>query len=133
MNVIYVREIEETSNIIKRIISKIKKILNIIKIENNDNNTIYYLPIYKNSKVSKYRTKKICKKIKKILEQNGKNTVALSRYLGNKQLLKNYLYSNNINILNGRHFFKYLIPNILEYIFKIKQQKMELRRSNYLN
>jgi len=133
LEIIYIKETEETCDIVKRIIFKIKKILNIIKIEENSNNTIYYLPIFKNSEISKYRIKKLSNKINKLLEKNGSSNIVLSEYLYEKELLKNYLYSKNINILDGRYLFKCLTYKIIEYIFKIKNNPMEFRRSLITN
>lgn len=133
MKIIYITETEETCDIIKRIILKIKKILNIVKIENNTSNTIYYLPIFKDGKITKYRIKKLANKINKLLEKDATNTIALSEKLNDNQLLKNYLFAENINILDGRYLFKCLSEKILEYIFKIKGKEIELRRSVYSN
>lgn len=133
LNVIYIKETEDTCDIIKRIIIKIKKKLNIIKIENINNKITYLLPIFKESKISKYRVKRFCNQINKILDRNGSNTVVLSENLNNNQLLKNYLFAKNINILNGRFLFKCLTYKILEYIYKIKNEAIELRRSFCIN
>lgn len=125
MKIIFIREIEETCDIVKRIIIKLKKFFNNIKIENTNGNIVYNLPIYRESKISKYRIKKICNKINKLLERDGVNAIVLSKYLGRNELLKNYLYSKNIHILNGRYLFKCLTYETLEYIYKVKNIKME--------
>ena len=129
LKIIYIKEYKETSNIKKRILLNIKKILNIIKIKNNT----YYLPIFKDTKLSKYRIKKITNKINRLLEKDGANSIAISEYLYSNQLFKNYLYSNNINILNGRYLFKCLTYQIIEYILKTKNKEMEFRRSFFFN
>lgn len=129
MKVVYIRETEETCDIIKRIIFRIKRFLRIINIENKNNNTIYYLPIFKDSNISKHYVRKLSNKISKVLEKQGSNNIVLSEYLYNNQLLKNYLYSENINILDGRFLFKCLIYNVIKYIFKIKNKEMEFRRN----
>lgn len=129
MKIIYIKETEETCDMVKRIIVKIKKNLNIIKVQSANDKTIYYLPVFRDSKISKYRIKKISNKINRLLETEGSNTIVLSESLNNNKLLKNYLYIENINILEGRHLFKCLTYKILEYIFKIKNKAMELRRS----
>lgn len=133
MKIIYIRETEETCDIIKRILLSIKKILNIIRVEDNGSNKMYYLPMFKDNKISKYRMKKMANKINLLLEKDGVNNVALSEYLDNNQLFKNHLYSKNINILNGRFLFKCLTYQIIEYIFKIKNTSMEFRRSFIVN
>lgn len=128
MKIIYIKETEETCDIIKRIILRIKKIFNFVKIENSDNNIIYYLPVFKDSKISKYRIKKLVNKVNTLLEKDNSNTIVLSEHLDKNQLLKNYLYAENINILDGRYLFKCLTHKILEYILKIKNKAMEFRR-----
>lgn len=133
MKIVYIREAEETCDIIKRIILKIKRFLNIINIENKSNNTIYYLPIFKDSKISKYRIKRLVCKVNNLLEKEGTNSIVLSEYLYNNVLLRNYLYSENINILDGRFLFKCLTYNIIKYIFKIKNKAMEFRRDFITN
>ena len=130
MKVIYIRENEEISNIVKKILLKIKKVFNIIKIKNDN---IYYLPILKSCNLSKYRIKKLSSKIYKLIEKNDTNCIVLSEYLNNNQLLKNYLYRENINILDGRYLFKSLSLKILEYIFKIKNKPIELRGSFFIS
>ncbi len=133
MKIIYIKETEQTCDIVKAIMLKIKKFFNFIKIENIEERAIYYLPIFKDTKISKYRIKKFSNKINKLLERDGANTIVLSENLTNNQLLKIYLFSKNINILDGRLLFKCLTNKILEYIYKVKNKKIELRRSSYSN
>lgn len=129
MKVIYIKENEQIGNIIEKMLLKIKKFFNIIRIENDN---IYYLPIVKGSNLSKRRIKRLYSRIYKLIEKEETNCVVLSEYLNTNQLLKNYLYSENINILNGRYLFKSLSFKILEYIFKIKNRPIELRRSFFV-
>ncbi len=125
MKIIYVRETEETSSIIQRILIHIKRFFNIINIENDT----YYIPVFLRSKLSKHTIKRLTSKINLLLEKHNSTTVALSEYLNSNKLFKNYLYSNNISILDGRFLFKCLIYKIVEYIFKIKNKQIELRRN----
>lgn len=133
MKIIYIRETEETCDIIKRMIVKIKKIFNIVNIENKNPNIIYYLPIFRVEKISKHSVKRLSVRIIKFLEKEGSNTIVLSKYLENNQLLKNYLYTENINILDGRYLLKCLSCEMIEYIFKIKNKEMKFRRSFITN
>ena len=133
MKIIYIKETEETCDIVKRIIIIIKRIFNFIKIENINERIIYYLPVFKNSKISRRRIKKIANRIIRLLEVDASNNIVLSEYLNNNQLLKNHLYNENINILDGRGLFKCLTFKTLEYICNIKDKKIELRRSIYLS
>lgn len=127
MKIIYIKEVEETCDIVRRIILRAKRFLNVIERKNIDEYTMYYLPIFRDSKLSKHRIKKLSNKINTLLEKDGSNTIVLSEYLDNNQLLKNYLYIENINILDGRYLFKCLTHKILEYIFRIKNKTMEFR------
>lgn len=49
----------------------------------------------------------------------------LSNYLEENEILKQKLYCQNINILDGRYLFYLLIPEIIEYI--LKRQKVKLQ------
>ena len=92
MKIIYIKETEETYSIIEKILLNLKKFLNIVKIKDNN---MYYLPVFKGSKLSEYRIKRLTNKINSLLEIDGASTVALSEYLNSNQLIKNYLYSKN--------------------------------------
>lgn len=127
MKIIYIKEIEETCDIVKIIIIKIRKALNIIKTKYYNDKKIYYLPIFRNKKTSKYRIKKLVNKINELLEKDGAGNVVLSECLENNKLLKNYLYGKNINILNGTFLFKSLIYKILEYIFEVRNKEIKYR------
>lgn len=129
----YIRETEETCDIVKRILLHIKRKLNIIKVDYKEDNKMCYLPVFKETKLSKHRVKRISNKINSLLEREGISNIVLSEYLNNNQMLKNYLYSKNINILDGRFLFKCLTYQIIEHIFKIKNKAMEFRRSFIAN
>lgn len=133
MKIIYIKETEESCDFIKRIIININKFLNIIRKEYVNDNTVYCLPVFKVTKMSRFRIKKITNRINKLLEKDGTNIVVLSQNLICNQLLKNYLCAKNINILDGRYLFKCLTHKILEYIFEIKNKAMEFRRSFIVN
>lgn len=128
--IIYIKETEEKATTIKRILLSVSKFFNIIKVQDD---SMYYLPIFRNNKLSKYTIKRLTNKINILLEKSGANNIVLSEYLNNKQLFKNYLYSKNINILNGRFLFKCLTYKIIEYIFKVKNSAMEFRRGLIAN
>lgn len=129
MSTIYISETMQTCDFIKRFILYVKKIFNIVKISNVDGKAILYLPIFQEHKLSKYRIKKLSQKIIKVLKKEEIVNIVLSNYLETIELLKNNLYSNNLNILDGRYLFKCLSYKIIEYIFKLKKKTMKLRRS----
>ena len=121
MNTVYIKEMQN-----KRI--TIKSLLNKIDILNDETKTVYFIPVNPNKKIHKFRINMISKKIIKLLEQEGTNRVVLSEYLKKVELLKNNLYSENINVLNGRFLFKCLSLNIIKYILKIKDK--DINKSN---
>lgn len=133
LKAIYISETMQTCDFVKRFILSIKRIFNIVKIDNIKGKTIFYLPIYQNNRLSKYRIKKISKKIINLLKKEGISDIVLSNYLETVDLLKNNLYSNNLNILDGRYLFKCLSYKVIEYIFKLKKKTMKLRRSFIVN
>ncbi|MBQ6992343.1 MAG: hypothetical protein IJN50_05505 [Clostridia bacterium] len=116
----YVQENLYTCDIVKRWIIKIKKLFNIIDIKKVDDKTLCYLPFLPDKKIK--RINKISKKLNKILYKNDVQNIVLSEELYKQEELKNILYSNNINILNGRKLFNYLAYDTLEYILE-KQGK----------
>ena len=129
----YIRESEETCDIVKRILLHVKRRLNIIKVDYKEDNEICYLPVFRETKLSKCRVKRISNKINYLLEREEISDIVLSEYLDQNQLFKNYLYSKNINILDGRFLFKCLTYQIIEHIFNIKNKAMELRRGFIAN
>lgn len=133
LKVCYIREKEETCDFIKRVIVRIKRIFNIIDIDKNDEKLIYYLPVFADTKLSKYRINRLSKSIVSKLENVGISNIALSKRLETIQLLKLKLYCENINILDGRLLFKCLSYELIEYILKIKNKKMQERRYNIIS
>lgn len=133
MKVCYIREKEETCDFIKRVIVQIKRIFNIIDIDKNDEKLIYYLPVFADTKLSKYRINRLSKSIVSKLENVGISNIALSQHLETIQLLKLKLYCENMNILDGRLLFKCLSYELIEYILKIKNKKMQERRYNIIS
>ena len=98
----------KNSNIIKKIFKKTELLQNTIII-NQDIEKI------------KLRKKiKIIKKINRILEMNKCKTVLLSKDIKKDEELVNLLYSNNINIIDGKTIFKMKMIEVLEYILKRK-------------
>lgn len=89
------------------------------KFEIMDNNI--ELPIKVEQKL---KNKKIKKMVQKFKEYNVR-LVALSIGLETKEQLKNEMYSNDINVLDGRYLFKMLSKNTLEYICKKLNCKMQ--------
>ena len=123
--IVYIKESKKNKKFLKNIKIKLKCIFNKIDIINNEEKIILCLPVFKEKKLSKYRIKRLTKSIINKLEQNKTSNVVLSNYLNQEILFKNYLYSNNINILDGRFLFKCLYSKIIEYILNIKKEKIQ--------
>ena len=94
----------------------IKKIQNKIEIEEYENGNKYTILKF---------NKKLLEKLK---EDNIKNIVVAKKDKENIEFLNN-IYSNNMNIIDGRILFKHLIPEIIEYISnvcKINKNDMQI-------
>ncbi len=94
----------------------LKKMLNKIEVEEYENGKQYTIPKF---------NKKLLEKLK---EDNIKNIVIAKKDKENVEFLNN-IYSNNINILDGRILFKNLIPEIIKFlsnVLKINKNDMEI-------
>ena len=125
MNICYISETHETCDFVKRIVIKIKKIFNIVEFSEDNGKTTITLPLFKSNKIRNKKIIKIAKRINKKLYDNNIKNVVLSNYLEENEILKQKLYCQNINILDGRYLFYLLIPEIIEYI--LKRQKVKLQ------
>lgn len=125
MNICYISEMHETCDFVKRIVIKIKKIFNIIEFSEDNGKTTITLPLFKSNKIRNKKIIKIAKRINKKLYDNNIENVVLSNYLEGNEILKQKLYCQNINILDGRYLFYLLIPEIIGYI--LKRQKVKLQ------
>ena len=125
MNICYISETHETCDFVKRIVIKIKKIFNIVEFSEDNGKTTITLPLFKSNKIRNKKIIKIAKRINKKLYDNNIENVVLSNYLEENEKLKQKLYCQNINILDGRYLFYLLIPEIIEYI--LKRQKVKLQ------
>lgn len=125
MNICYISETHETCDFVKRIVIKIKKIFNIVEFSEDNGKTTITLPLFKSNKIRNKKIIKIAKRINKKLYDNNIENVVLSNYLEENEILKQKLYCQNINILDGRYLFYLLIPEIVEYI--LKRQKVKLQ------
>ena len=125
MNICYISETHETCDFVKRIVIKIKKIFNIVEFSEDNGKTTITLPLFKSNKIRNKKIIKIAKRINKKLYDNNIENVVLSNYLEETEILKQKLYCQNINILDGRYLFYLLIPEIIEYI--LKRQKVKLQ------
>ena len=115
----------ETCDFVKRILIKIKKLFNIVEFSEDKGKTTIILPLFKSNIIKDKKIIKIAKKINKKLYDNNIENVVLSNYLEENEILKQKLYCQNINILDGRYLFYSLIPEIVDYILKRQKKKLE--------
>ena len=115
----------ETCDFVKRILIKIKKLFNIVEFSEDKGKTTIILPLFKSNIIKDKKIIKIAKKINRKLYDNNIENVVLSNYLEENEILKQKLYCQNINILDGRYLFYLLIPEIVDYILKRQKKKLE--------
>ena len=127
---VYISEIQRENSLKKKLLQRVKYFFNIIDIKNKEEKNIFFLPIYDNKKTRKYKIKYLSKKIVKNIKDE--DYVVLSQSLQRISILKNILYSENINILNGRYLFKCLNINILYYILNAKNENIESQEISIL-
>ena len=109
MTCFYIRESLESN----RLRLLFKYLFNKIEIRDN----IIELPIRLGKIIKNNKVKKIVKKLK---EKNVRIAV-LSKKLEKNELLKNEMYENYINIIDGRLLFKILSKEVLWYVCKKSQ------------
>lgn len=83
---------------------------------------IIILHLKENQKIS---INKIQKLVADIVKKEKCKSVVLSKKLNNNEELKNILNSYNIEILNGRYLFRFLIFDILDFILKKINKKIQ--------
>lgn len=125
MKICYIKEMHETCDFVKRIFIKIKKLFNIVELSEDKGKTTIILPLFKSNIIKDKKIIKIAKKINRKLYDNNIENVVLSNYLEENEILKQKLYCQNINILDGRYLFYLLIPEIVDYILKRQKKKLE--------
>ena len=100
-------------------ISLPKRILLIPSIKQVQNFYIVTLPIKKNKELTIKTQERIGKILsKKIYEKQNQNIV-LAKSL-KLDTLQSVLYNNDLNILNGTWLFKYLVPQVIQYISDVR-------------
>ena len=104
---------------------KIRKIFNIVELEQNR----VILPITKseieNGKLSQKKAQILAKNIVKKLKNAIGNNVILSKEIKKQKNLVNYLYSQNMNIIDGKWLFGILSDEAITYVVNKKKMKKE--------
>ena len=119
MKLLYIKEKEENN----KWKQKIKNFFNIIEIQYINNKVFLILPI--NQKSSKNKIIKVAKKLNKMLYKDCVQDVVLSKKLNENEILKNELYSENINILDGRKLFSLMACKTIEQVCIYAGTKLE--------
>ena len=96
------------------------KLFNIIKLRNDK----IILPV-KKEEISFKKAEKLAEKTKKILDKTNCNKLVLSKEIKKQENYKNYLYSSQINIVDGKWLFEILSYQAIEYITKKQNIKKE--------
>lgn len=105
------------------------KIINFFNIVKMVNNKILLPEIKKETDVEK-----IARKTKKALNQTFSRKIVVSKEIQKSTKYMNYLYSYNLNIVNGKWLYKILCFEILDYIInKNKFKKSEAKISILVN
>lgn len=113
--IMYVRQSEE--------IKFLHKIFNIFRVEKLDDKTIINLPINKKSKNKKIE--KVIQKLSQYFNNNNIKIVVLEQTLMENANIKNIIYSNNINILDGTRLDKFLVYNLVQKIYQYKKTNIQ--------
>lgn len=108
----YVQEVDKPNVIFK--------LFNIVELKDDK----IILPI-RDEKISVKKAEKLGNKVIKILNKTNCNKLVLSKKIKEKEEIKNYLYSNEINIVKPDILTEVLVMNILEFIEKKKNLKPE--------
>ena len=105
--------------------NKIYNFLNVIKLEQNK----LILPItekeIEQGKISSKKAQKLAKKIVKKLEKTIGTNVILSKEIKKQENLVNYLYSQNVNTIDGKWLFGVLSDLAVTYVVNKKKMKKE--------
>lgn len=97
----------------------ILKIFNIIKLEDDK----IILPV-KKEKMNLKKAEKLAEKTKKILDKTNCNKIILSKEIKKQENYKNYLFANQVNVVEGKWLFNALSFYAIEYLIK----KLNIKR-----
>lgn len=104
---------------------KIRKIFNIVELEQNR----VILPITKseieNGKISQKKEEILAKNIVNKLKNAMGNNIILSKEIKKQKNLVNYLYSQNMNIIDGKWLFGILSDEAITYVVNKKKMRKE--------
>lgn len=96
------------------------KLFNVIKLKDDK----ILLPV-QNEEIRLNKAEKLAEKTKKILDKTNCNKIILSKEVKKQENYKNYLHSNQINIVEGKWLFEVLSYQAIEYVIKKQRMKKE--------
>lgn len=100
---------------------KILKLLNIIKLQEDK----IILPVGDSELLDSKKSEKLAKKTIKILNKTLCNKIVVSKQIKKQEQYINYLYSKNIDIVDGKWLFEVLSCDCLDYILKKQNLKKQ--------
>jgi len=129
MRICYIKQAEEIdeyinytnklkSNFIKKVIKSYKTIFNKVTVKPIGDSIILFVA------KKKYKEIKLASRVAKKLKYYTITDIVLENKF-KSDYFKNVLFENNLNILDGRWLFKYILVDILEYIANIQNEKVE--------
>lgn len=96
-------------------------LFNIVKLEEDK----IILPIETKKEIPLKKSEILANKTKKILDRTNCNKVILSKEIKKREDYKNYLYTYNFDIVDGRWLFEILLLQALNYVIEKKKIKKE--------
>lgn len=117
-------------NIINKTKFLLKKICYTPTIKIFENKKIYIFPRNKFYNIAS--TEKIINKLVKELKEKQIDNIIICKELNKNDMFKNIIYSNNINILDGKWLYNFLLYDILMYILIQKKMKIEKQEIHIL-
>ena len=109
--------------------NKLFEFFNIIKLQDDK----IILPINNEIK-DKKKSEKIAIKIKNILKKANCNKIVVSKKISKEEQIMNYLYTYNLNIVDGRWLYEVISDKVLDYVINKKDlRKEEIQLSILVN
>ena len=112
----YIQETDKPTGITSKILKK----FNILKIDEDK----IKLPIVAEEITTK-KAEKLAKNTANILRKSNCNSVVLSKAINKQEEYKNFLYSYDIKIIDGRWLFRTLTQEVLDYVVEKRRLKKE--------
>lgn len=129
MNIFYIKEFTSSNEFLNKPVwsfpNCIKKLWASLKIrcgKFDEKDNIITLPV---SEPSLFSLKKSEKLVKKMIKKYECKTVVLSKNLNSNEIFKNILNSHNVNILDGRYLFRFLVFDMIDDVLNKKGKMVQ--------